>query len=148
MLQFVCQEKGGEVLRTVRPMQRTIPRILDVLEKMGRVPSMLDPVNPARIFLDPTIGILEVDDVGLLVVSDFKAAEGGAHVHATFWDGRLRGREEMCKSLVTMASEVRRQMVHTAIHQDRKALLAFCRRVGFRPLRQAQAMVVLQFTRD
>lgn len=145
MLQFLCRERDGEFVRTVSPMQRTLPHILDTIERLGTVPNLLDPKNPAAIFLDPSITILEVYDVGIFAVSNFLGAEGGAHVHATFWDRKLRGREEMCRALAALVVEIRRQPLHTAVREDRAVLLAFCKRVGFVELRRSQTMVILRF---
>lgn len=89
---------------------------------------------------------LLVDDVGSIVFA-FDQVE--PHVHVTFWDRRLRGREAMCKAI---GQEVMHQLgvgrLWTMIPRDARMILAFCRRVGFEPVVEVSGVVGLILPRE
>ena len=128
MLEFLCFEKSGPVRRTVRVMDRTLPNILAVIEKLSRVRNFIDPeVNPIAPFVSPSNIFLEIDDVGLIWYEPLDAA----YIHLTFWDGRLRGREKMCRSLVEFAQIFTKKIMVVRTQIEYRAVVAFIRRVGF-----------------
>lgn len=70
-----------------------------------------------------------VDDVGLLCFDPF--APGKAHVHITFWDKRLRGREGLCRTaLLEVMNRSNVDTVLTAIPLGLRVVRAFAKRVG------------------
>lgn len=128
--EFRCTEKGGEITRKVRLLDRgNLQYLLAVVDKCQQVSNFLDPANPVGLFLAVENTFFEVDDVGLLAVIPYNTEL--SHVHITFWDGRLRGREKLCRTMADWVSQISHRQLFTAIPQDRSILLAFCKRVGF-----------------
>lgn len=113
---------------------------------MAGMENFLPKDNPYTFLLNPQNKFFQVDDVGLLaVIPSFEWPEL-LHVHITFWDGRLRGREGLCKSLAAMVSQLTGKFLFTQIPEDRQALLAFAYRVGFQPQANIGPSKTLLFT--
>lgn len=134
VLSLDCPEKGGVVRRTVVDMPRDLRLWLEVTKLMEQVPNFLSKSyrKNTEIFMDSRNRFFLIDDVGVAAVLLEKSLPL-AHVHITFWDRRLRGREELCKRLcdyVMFYMEL--DQLHTAIPQDSTAVLAFAKRIGFR----------------
>lgn len=69
-----------------------------------------------------------IDDVGaVFVIPD---SYGSAEVHIAFWDGRLRGREVICKRLAD-AFLMRYHTLYARIPKEGKTVIAFAKRLGF-----------------
>lgn len=67
-----------------------------------------------------------VDDVGLLI------ADSTGDTHVFFWDGRLRGREELCKAMAYVTMEIfELEETSTRIPESEKMMIAFAKRVGY-----------------
>lgn len=143
MFQHLCREKGGEVLRTVRFMDRSVPHILDTVEKLKTVPNFLVRGDEVRPFIQPGNIFLEVDDVGLIAV--IPTEHRLAHVHISFWDKRLRGREELCRTTAQWVSTLTGMILATGIPEQSRTVLAFAKRVGFVEGSIQQGIVVLTF---
>jgi hypothetical protein len=126
--QFTCPEPDGEVIRTVRPLAsrdilRVYLKIRGSLESRGRTL----PFELALREFDRMDKLYwTVDDVGLLI-----ATEAG-DVHIFFWDRRLRGREQMCKTMANVVMNILdREYIWTRIPVTERAVIAFAKRIGF-----------------
>lgn len=147
MFKVLCRERGGDVLREVRLMPRDLAHIMDLYAKLGQVVNFLSKTNPVGIFIDQRNTFFEVDDVGIIAVLPFGGDIMGCHVHITFWDRILRGREGLCRTLAEWVTELRREPLFTAIPDQDRVVLAFAKRVGFTVWREADNVVTLRFDR-
>lgn len=116
-----------------------------MVEKLEAVPNFLPKTNPYTALLDPRNLFFEVDNVGLIAALSMPDFPKLFHVHITFWDGRLRGREELCRTVGTWITLLTDRMLFTQIPIDRKALLAFALRVGFVPSADTGSVRTLVF---
>lgn len=128
MLECACDEPGGTVWRSIKPLdRRDLGRFAEMLEKLQSVPNMLQ--GRAHFLLQTDCTAFEVDDVGLLAMLPFRPH--AATVHITFWDRRLRGRERLCRTMCEHAQEFGWRELYVVLRQDANMLRAFARRVGF-----------------
>lgn len=117
---------------------------METVDLMQLVPNFLSEIeNPYQIFLDPANTFFQIDDVG--VVAIMPLAEH-LHCHITFWDGRLRGREGLCKKLAMFITGLTKKELITAVPKDRRVLLAFAKRAGFTDTFHNEESVFLRFT--
>lgn len=134
ILSHVCIERDGEVRRVVVEMPRKISLWLDIVEKMETVPNFLqkNSYENTRAFLDDRNRFFLIDNVGIAAAIPQRWFET-AHVHITFWDRKLRGREELCRRLVEYVIETM-ELDHaiTVIPRKSEAVLAFAKRIGFK----------------
>lgn len=87
---------------------------------------------------------LLVDNVGIIC---FVPRDDNAHVHITFWDKRLRGRELLCKVVAReMMQALGLRFLWTAIPESARVILAFTKRLGFREARRFGPTIVLEYT--
>lgn len=131
---YPCVEKGRVVHRTVRQLSPVTEEVLGAYDKLAAC---------ANLFGDRSVESIEqmlreywkfwlVDDVGLLCFDPFR--QGEAHVHITFWDRRLRGREGLCRELAkSLMLRHNVTMLLTVIPLGSRTVSAFARRVGFVP---------------
>lgn len=143
MFQHICREKDGDVLRTVRFMDKSVGHILETIDRLKTVPNFLPPDNEVQPFLSPGSVFFEVDDVGLLAF--IPTAHRLAHVHISFWDKRLRGREELCRTVAEWVVGLTGMILATGIPESAPAVLAFAKRVGFGETNREHGIVVLTF---
>lgn len=137
-----CVEKSGEVVRQVRPLDRSDSNLLRVWLRLRSVRNCFE--GKEDLILDKRLEILEVDDVGILVLENQKETVGGGRVHITFWDRRLRGREHLCRRIAEWWMEARGlDYLYTTVPKDFPAVSAFCKRVGFRDVQAEDGSVVL-----
>lgn len=119
------------MLREVQPLPKKIGVLLDVTEKLARVPNFLPQDGSVHSLIAPDSAFFLVDDVGIIGAMGIKRGHS-AHVHVTFWDGRLRGREVLCREVAQLIIHVADLSgVFTAIPSERRTVVAFARRVGF-----------------
>lgn len=144
MFEALCKEKEGAVWRSLRIMPRSMDRILSIVEKLKQVKSFLDPENPYVVFLDRESLFFEIDEVGLIAVCPWDSTT--QHCHITFWDGRLRGREGLCRTLAEFVVRVSHKNLVTAIPADRRAVVAFAKRVGFTEVQNNNGVLGMLFT--
>lgn len=143
-----CNERDGLHEREIRKLENDIAIIADLVDCVKKVPNFLYH-SPARefenyrLFLNDSNQTFLVDDVGVLVAIPCHC---GAEVHITFWDGRLRGREELCRKVADGLLRQFKWLV-TAIPTDRLALIAFAKRVGFVELSRQDDIVVMKYPR-
>jgi hypothetical protein len=144
MFEVLCLEKGGAIWRRISFLPLSPAKIMETVDLMQLVPNFLTGIdNPYAIFLDPENTFFQIDDVGLITVMPI--AEH-LHCHITFWDGRLRGREGLCRKLSTFVTGVTKKELITAVPKDRRVLLAFGRRAGFTETFHNEESVFLRFT--
>lgn len=134
ILTLDCPERGGTVRRTVVDMPRDLRLWLEITKLMETVPNFLSKSyrKNTEIFMDERNKFFLIDDVGVAAVLTEKALPL-AHVHVTFWDHKLRGREELCRRLCDYVMfHMELDQLHTAIPKTSTAVLAFVKRIGFR----------------
>lgn len=124
----------------------TVPWAADTADKLRKVENFLPKSNPYVMLLDPKNKFFEVDNVGLIAVLTTDGWTNLAHVHITFWDQRLRGREGLCRSLAEWVTRFTDKVLFTQIPEDRRALVAFATRVGFVPQANIGPIRTLIFT--
>lgn len=143
MFEVLCIEKKETIWRQISFLPLTPAKILETVDLMQLVPNFLPKDNPYSIFLDPENTFFKIDDVGLITVMPI--AEH-LHCHITFWDGRLRGRENLCRKLALFVTGLTKKELITAVPKDRKVLLAFGKRAGFTETFHNEDSVFLRFT--
>lgn len=147
LFQAPCGEKYGVVLRSVRQMPKTVEAVDAVEEQMKRVRNFLGRSNARRVFLNERSEFYLIDDVGIIGAVGLLPGVS-AHVHMTFWDGRLRGREVMARMIVGHLM-ISHQLggAWTGVPKKHKAVIAFARRVGFKSFFEDQENVGLLLLR-
>lgn len=151
---FRCVEGGREVERHVVPMSRDPETILAVYDRLKGIPhlfavdgqtkpyTLTGLYNPNRLFW-------LVDDVGIVCLGVDEQYAGTGHPHFTFWDKRLRGREEMCRWLCGWGMDAfGLEMLWTIVPRERRATLAFAKRVGLVPFKEDDNLVALRADRS
>jgi len=107
-----CREPGGSVVRSVRPARLSTDRLRYYWEKLNQfdvlfndeVRGDLRPFIETFLSGDSNSGVranglvYEVDDVGILYLTDL--TEVSAQAHFTFWDRRIRGRETLMRAML------------------------------------------------
>lgn len=146
--QVWCKEKHGPVLRWIYRADSPA-EYWRVVQSVRGMPNFLGqgPDNLSILFDDQT-DVYLVDHVGAILVCKqpvlFKP--GAAHVHVTFWDKILRGREELCRQLANLVIEQERfWYLWTAIPENAGAIRFFARRVGFKPLLNRNSTEYLEY---
>lgn len=143
MYTCMCHERDGPVRRHVRLMPRSVARIAEIQAHLSTVQNFLPKVNPVGIFLDGANTFFEVDDVGIIAVLP---GPQGLHVHVTFWDKRLRGREGLCRELSRWVSKLTGKELFTYIPDQARSILMFALRAGFTGVSTNEKAHVLRFT--
>lgn len=144
---FECQEGKELVHRSVRLFQKTMPNLLAAVSKLAEVPNFLDQSDLFGVFFRPDTIFFEVDDVGMLGIADMQYGQS-ASVHITFWDKRLRGREELCQKLADWITAIANlQFVWTVVPISSRAVLAFAKRIGFVVVREQNGVALLHYQR-
>jgi len=96
-----CHEKGGLTLRRVEPLAKEAKDLAWLVLRLKETDSFLRHVSMAdalTLLLDERTYILTIDDVGAVILTSIHQGFA-AEVHVTFWDGRVRGREGMCRKI-------------------------------------------------
>lgn len=124
-------------------MDRSVEHILDIIEKLKTIPNFLPPGNEFQPFIQPGNIFLEVDDVGLIAI--IPTEHRLYHCHISFWDKRLRGREELCRTVAEWIVELTGMILATGIPETSSSVLAFAKRVGFVERSRQHGVVVLTF---
>jgi hypothetical protein len=128
----------------VRIMPRDIAHLINVVEKMQRVPNFLPKDNPIEPMFSSSSLFFEVDDVGMIAVVPTHYSKV-AHCHITFWDKRLRGREQLCRNLCEIVRGLCKYQLLVAIPQDRQTIVEFARRVGFQQMNSKDGVILLHY---
>lgn len=146
LMRVLCKEKKLEVVREVRPAELTTERMRYYYEKMKPFKAIFnDHVNGsferfANLFLSENVEtgtlqprgmIWEVDDVGILYLTEVNQTQGTAHF--TFWDRRLRGRENLILEMVRYCVEhyeIHRIEVRVALYAT--PIMLAVERMGFK----------------
>lgn len=144
MFSCMCTEKGGKKLRSIRLMPRhDIAYIWETVARCERVANFLPKDNPIAPFMVRENLFFEIDDVGMIAVVPVEGTL--AHVHITFWDGRMRGRELLCHTLSDWCSQLLGRTLFTVIPESSEKVLAFCKRVGYLERAREQGIVTLSY---
>ena len=96
-----CFEKAGLILRRVELLDRGAKALAWLVLQLKEKDSFLRHVGMADalvLLLDQHTYILTVDNVGVIILTNIHKGRS-AEVHVTFWDGRVRGRERMCRKV-------------------------------------------------
>lgn len=133
LMRVLCKEKGGDVVREIRLASLSTEKLRHYYDNLKQFRAIFnDHVNGsferfANLFLSQNVEtgalqprglIWEVDDVGILFLTEVDEVQGEAHF--TFWDRRLKGRENLIIEMV------RYVFMHYKIHriETRVALYA------------------------
>lgn len=146
MFECLCQEKEGAIWRSVYVPLVTIPWAMDKLDKLQRVENFLPDGSEMMFLLDHRNSFIQIDDVGLIAVIPKEDMPDYRHVHITFWDGRLRGRERMCRAIATFVQGLMKVKIVTMVPAYRHTLRAFATRAGFEDVGSVDEARVLLFT--
>ena len=134
LMQYECKEKHGTVTRQIVKV-KDVASIARVCDKVRCVPNFLGNGTGSIAFVfDPMTDIYAIDDVGAIIVCKRPTLfqPGAAHVHVTFWDKILRGREDLCSTLAKhVLIEEQFSWLWTLIPENAGAIRFFARRVGF-----------------
>lgn len=143
-----CLEGKEVIKRHVRVLTKTLSNLVGVVDKLQLVKNFLSTGNPFSMLMDESTTLFEVDDVGMLLLSHMQYGYS-ACVHITFWDRRLRGRENLCKTMVELAiTFAGLRFVWTAIPvRENEKVLAFAKRVGFVQIAENEGVALLHYTR-
>lgn len=137
MMRVYCPEPKQGKIREVRSLDRSLDNVLKIHERMLTVPNFLDTNDDLMgldTFLVPTSDFVEVDDVGVVALDMIEDGRG-ARIHCTFWDGRLRGREYLCRRVMEeLAHKHELKFVYCVLEPSRVMLVKFCERVGMKVL--------------
>lgn len=145
-MRVLCKERRGHVWRSVRIMPRTLKEAYDVAQKMSKVPNFLGN-QPPEVLVQKNTAAFLVDGVGILYAADIREGES-AHVHMTFWDGVLRGREELVHRTAGVVMQAfNLDHVWTAIPKSMPRVVAFTKRAGFFPFFEDDNLVALRLDR-
>ena len=137
LFQATCKEGDRKVVRSVRPMVLNGEDIVRLWFKLSKFPILFASPqetnfrNFVRILQDPYTVLLEVDDIGMFMISDLTPGVE-AKIHISFWDSRLSGREPLLRELTKWVLDVLHvRRVSAPIRADARAMRAFMDRVGF-----------------
>ena len=149
-MKVLCREGKQDVEREVTRMSLDPANVLRVYDSLKGVPNLFSSKGESKVkdladLYDSRNVVWQVDNVGIVYLAGL--AEGKAHVHITFWDKRLRGREELARQLAREAmAEFGFHTLVTAIPPASRATLAFAKRVGFKVYSLADEYVLLYLT--
>lgn len=118
ILEVKCSEPDGEVVRTVRLCELTVDKLGHFYEKLRKFEVLFNDHigNSFEGFLNmflqedsagnpqPKGIIYEVDDVGIIYITEIKPGIE-ALAHFTFWDRRIKGREELLRQMLRYGFE-------------------------------------------
>lgn len=144
---FICDEPEGRRRRIVMPVSVEPTRVLELWDRLQRVPNMFlgyDTGLALQDLMDINNYFYTVDDVGM--IGAMNGARDFAHVHITFWDRRLRGRELLCREMAKWFQGIVQKEILTAIPQTARVVLAFAKRVGFKEHANGAGFNVLLFS--
>lgn len=151
-MRYRCDEPHGTVWRSVQKLSPHPAGVLKVYDRLKKVPNLFtfkEPVTPEvleRLFARHGF-IWTVDDVGIILIVPFNGI--GAHAHITFWDGRLRGREDLCRRFaLDRIRDWSLQFITTPVPREHVMIAAFVKRVGFEPLLEKDGLVFWSATAE
>lgn len=96
-----CHEKTGLTLRRVEPLvkdAKTLAWLVLMLQESDSFMRHVCMADALSLLLAQNTYVLTIDDVGAVILTGIKKG-CSAEVHVTFWDGRVRGRERMCRKI-------------------------------------------------
>ena len=141
-----CREDGQIIWRSARQLEAwDVKAVLEVYDNTRRVPNLFGAkagVTALTELVQNAACFWKVDDVGIICISPLMA--GSAHCHITFWDRRLRGREELFRQLMNrVCAEYQYDTIWTAIPKASRVTLAFAKKLGFQPQTEDKERQVL-----
>jgi RimJ/RimL family protein N-acetyltransferase len=144
VLECVCSERSGSVVRFVRPTQFSLDKLGFLWEKLREFDVLFnDHVRgDFEAFLNHFIvqvngefraaGLMwDVDDVGMFLLNDIKPAIS-ASAHFVFWDRKFSGREELCREMVKYAlDEFQLKRIQVEVPLYARKTMSAVERIGF-----------------
>jgi RimJ/RimL family protein N-acetyltransferase len=141
-----CNEPEGTFNRTVTPVELSTEKLKYYYERLkefdvlfnDHIPNTLGGFSSIFVTIDRDTlratanGLLwEVDDVGIIYLTNI-VPHYSAMAHFSFWDRRLRGREQLVRELLKLAFETYRfQRIETRVALYANPVLAAVERIGF-----------------
>ena len=124
------------VVRSARPMVLTTQDIVALWFRLSQFPIMFASPqatnfrNFVNMINDEYSILIRFDDIGMAMITDIVPGIE-ARFHISFWDSRLKGREQLVRELVKwMVDVLQVRRVATPIRADARAMRAFMDRVG------------------
>jgi RimJ/RimL family protein N-acetyltransferase len=144
VLEVICTEPEGTVVRCVTPAKISLDSLRFYYERLKEFDMLFNTYvkNDFASFMSMFVseedgsyystGLMwDVDDVGLLRLTDIFPAIS-ADAHFTFWDKRLRGREELVRAMLSFVFEKYAfHRITCKIPLFSKPAMKFVERVGF-----------------
>ena len=146
VLTVKCSERDGPVVRHVRETKLSIGKLRFLFDKLSQFDTLFNDYTKGdfdsflqkflRIECDGNltpIGLIwEVDDVGILFLTDFNTDIGEAYGHFTFWDRIYRGRADLCRRMIEYVFEdLNLRVLRTDVPLYAKPTLFFVEALGF-----------------
>jgi hypothetical protein len=138
-----CYEKTGVIERAAYVPVRSMETVLWIAERIFTVRNFLPSEAPLAPITDLNNFLCLIDDVGIILAAPFDKET--AHIHMTFWDRRLRGRETLCSRVASYICRVTGLSLMTAIPTSHRAVLEFVKRAGFTESHRVRGAAVLWY---
>jgi RimJ/RimL family protein N-acetyltransferase len=144
VFEYVCRERHGEVVRTVKPTFLNLEKLRDMWNRLKDFDVLFNDyvrgdfnafINHFLVQVDGEIlaaGLMwDVDDVGMFYLNDIRPAASAA-VHFVFWDRVFTGREELCREgLRRLFKEFHFQRLQAEVPLYAQNTMAAVERIGF-----------------
>ena len=131
-----CSEGDETIVRSARPMILDSEEVVRLWFRLSKFPVMFASPQEAnfknfvKMLQDEYSVLIAFDDIGMALVSDIVPGVE-ARFHISFWDSKLKGREQLIRELVKWIFDVLLvRRVASPIRADAKAMRAFMKRVG------------------
>lgn len=133
----------------VTPIHRDPTYVDELEEKIRTVPNFLSKSETLWSTISQAgSSFFEIKDCGLVGIVNTRAGYY-ADAHITFWDGKLEGKEEVCRELATLLIEAcRLHFLLTYIPERRLNLIGFASDVGFVPIKRSNGVVMMSFFKE
>jgi hypothetical protein len=155
LFKFWVDEPEGRIERSVMELHPDPSTILEIYDKLKKVRNFYtqaghEPYSNEDILLDLLNNYQWywlIDDVGIFHGAPLSPDSG--HVHMTFWDRRLRGREGLVKEALRQAMDKHGWLIAwTATIPEAKTAEAFVRRLGFTEFASSETYTSFWITRQ
>lgn len=146
VLKVKCSERDGEVVRSVRPASLSIENLRRYWNHLKEFDVLFDEFVQGDVdaFIRRFVGqngdgepvarglIWEVDDVGILFLTEFNPYYREATGHYTFWDGAYRGREELVREMLRYVfDDLDLRIIRAEVPLYAQPAMVFAEKLGF-----------------
>ena len=160
ILSVKCSEPEGEVVRVVRPAPISLESLRHYYEKLKKFDVVFNdhvqntPEGFASIFISwdedgnitPNGLLWTVDDVGILYITNLRPGYS-AQAHFSFWDRRIRGREELIRKMIAYCFDrYEFHRIETRVALYATGIMGAVERIGFK--KEGRARESVRFNGD